>query len=374
MGNSNRSSLTFSSYCYEDNVSRDSVTVEYWDSHGIHDDYRVTSIFTAVFILLLMLIGLPANAIIIVSIIKEKLFKETTHILLLNLVISDFLLCLLVMPFTVVAGFAGGYVFGSSDFTRCQVCLQTGVILTFSSVLSLNIIGLISLDRFIFIKFPLYYEKLVTVPRVIVIIILTWLLSITEAFPPAVGFGEIKYGYSMSSCFINFFTKLKNGIYYGLLVIFLNLIPIVITIVTNIWIACIARKQIRTVYGTQTSISSEHDSDKAMQRRAKRKIMKKQLILIRVFGVIILANIIVWLPVIFLSLIFQAIKKTSIPLGFYVYIYASLVMHAVLHPLIEGCFIPQIKTAFCEVIRLHHCQTQCLSNEQGNQEQYTTNS
>ncbi len=358
MGNSNRSSLTFTSYCYEDNVSRNTVTVEYWDSHGINDDYRVTSTFTAAFMLLLMLIGLLANSLIIVSIIKEKLFKETTHILVLNLAISDFLLCLLVMPFTVVAGFAGGYVFGSSDFTRCQVCLQTGVVLTFFTVLSSNTIGLISLDRFIFIKFPLHYEKLVTVPRVTVTIILTWLLSITEAIPPILGFGEIKYGYSMSSCFLNFFTNLENALYYGLLIIFLNLIPIIVTIVTNIWIACITRKQIKTVYGS--SIGSEQNTDKAMQRKSKRKIMIKQLILLRVFGVIILANIIVWVPVLFPSIVFQAIKKTDIPLGFYVYLYICFVVHSILHPLIEGCFIPQVRTAVHRVLGLHYCQTHCI--------------
>ena len=94
--------------------------------------------------LLFVLIGLPANAVIIVSTLRKSR-KDITRILLLNLAVSDFLVCLLVMPFTVVAGFAGGFIFGNSDYIRCQVC-QTGVIFMILTILSVNILGLISVD------------------------------------------------------------------------------------------------------------------------------------------------------------------------------------------------------------------------------------
>ena len=339
------------------------MTPEYWGTHSISGDYRNSTMVTGALILLFMLIGLPGNTVIIVCIIKQRLFKEVTHLLLLNLAVSDFLLCLLVMPFTVVAGFAGGYVLGGSDYTRCQVCQQTGVILTFTTSLSIKILCLMSLDRFIFIKFPLYYSRWVTLRKVIIAIILAWLLSSIEALPPVFGFGLIKYGYATSSCYISFFTKASFGIEYTLLLVAISTIVVIVTIVTNIWIACITRKQIWGVYGSQLTSSKEENKNQAIKKRTRKKMMKKQMVLIRAFGGILLANIIVWFPMIIFAVVLQVVDKVSIPLGIYVCIYLSLIMHSVVHPLIEAYFIPEIRIAICKALCLHHCKPQnCTKN------------
>ena len=150
MGNSSIGFVVTHS-CKDDNISRSSITPEYWDSAGISEAYKVNSFALAVIMLIFLLIGLPANATIIVTIIYRKLYKETTYILLLNLAISDFLVCLLVLPFQIIAGFAGGYIFGESDYRRCQVC-QAGLILTALTVFSINMLAFMSIDRFVFIK------------------------------------------------------------------------------------------------------------------------------------------------------------------------------------------------------------------------------
>ena len=188
MGNSSISLPDYS--CSDANLSRNSVTPEYWESSSISDDFRANSTATAVIMLILFIVGLPANIIIIVSILYQKLYKETTHILLLNLAISDLLVCLLVMPFTIVTGFAGGFIFGDSDHTRCQVC-QTGLILIVLTSFSVGILAMISVDRFIFIKFPLRYETVVTLPRITIAIIVTLLFSILHSILPLFGFGEL---------------------------------------------------------------------------------------------------------------------------------------------------------------------------------------
>ena len=138
MGNST-SILSIS--CNVENLSRNSVTPEYWDSASISGEFSANSTAIAVILLLFLLVGLPANVVIIVSILHQKLYKEATHILLLNLAISDLLFCVLIIPINVTAGFAGGYIFGGSDYVRCQVC-KTGVIFTALSVFSVNILGL----------------------------------------------------------------------------------------------------------------------------------------------------------------------------------------------------------------------------------------
>lgn len=357
MGNSSTSALPKYSCYGDDYLSRNSVTPEFWDTHNISDAFRITSLIQAVIILLFLIIGLPSNAIIILSIIWQKLYKETTHILLLNLVISDLLVCLLVMPTTIIAGFSGGFIFGDSDYVRCQVC-QTGLIFTGLTVLSVNILGLISLDRFIFIKFPFKYNKYVTVPRVIIIVIAVWLISILEAVMPLFKFGEVKYAYSMSSCVTTFTGKVVNK-YYSVSLVVLNLVPIIVIIVTNIWIACLVKKQIRKVYMTRKTLSNKLDVIKynnEIRKKVHKTRNKKQLVLIRAFGAILVTNLIVWTPLVISTLLLQIVDEDTIPIGMYTLVYVCLMVHSVVHPLIEGCLISEIKMTFKKICGVTLCE------------------
>ena len=349
MGNSSTSFLPDYS-CLDSNLSRNSVTPQYWDSHSISEDFRISSLLSATAILLFLLVGLPSNVIIIISIIQQMLYKGTTHLLLLNLAISDFLVCLLVMPFITITGFAGSFIFGESDYIRCQLC-QTGVILTILYIFSLNILCLISIDRFIFVKFPLRYEVWVTKCRVMTAVVLMWLLAIAEGILPVFGVGEIKYGYTLLACTVRLegVTHVISNRSYGALLLILQVIPIIVIIITNIWIACIARDQIKKIYRTRRSFGNPKDLqeyNRSIRQHIHKRRNKKQLVLIRTFGAILIANFVVWMPIMVLVVILVVVDSDSIPLGFYTLAFPLLLMHSALHPLIEGCFIPEIKATF----------------------------
>ena len=365
MGNSSTahlsSSLLYS--CVGDaNLSRNSVTPEYWDTSSINNDYKNSGLAIAIILLVCSLIGLPANAIIIVTIILRRLYKETTHILLVNLAISDFLVCLLVMPQTIVSGFAGGYVFGSSDYVRCQVC-QMGLIMTNLTLFSVYILGLMSVDRFIFIKFPLNYERYITVPRVIASVVLAWVLSISVAVLPFSGFGEIRYAHVLSACFSSF---VGRSFIYMMFIVMLALIPVTVIIITNIWISCIVCKQIREVYRVRKTLSSSEErraQHEQMRKRIVKKKNAKQLKLIRVFGAILIATFVVWLPFVLNVVVVLTVDLSKVPLGWYVFIYICINLHAVLHPLIEGCLIPEIKLTFMKVLGISLCLKVCKKED-----------
>ena len=356
MGNSTTSHLQAYT-CLDPNLSRDSVTFEFWDSSNVNGDIKKGVLAIAVIVLVFSLIGLPGNAIIILSIIHKKLYKETTHILLLNLAISDFLLCLLVMPFIIVTGFAGGYIFGDSDYTRCQVC-QSGLIVTALTIVSVYILGLLSVDRFIFIKFPLRYGRYVTVPRVIVSVLIMWVIAISVAVLPYSTLGEVGYSRVAATCAVIFVRRSLNT-YYALLLVAVNIIPVVVTIVANIWIACIVRKQIRKLFKLDKSLSGEQKAHNAMQEQLRKRKNKRQLTLIRVFGAILIANLVVWLPLVICTLLLQGIDYNSIPLTMYIFVYLCLLIHPVIHPLIEGSLIPEIKSVFKTLLGVSLCQKLC---------------
>ena len=340
MGNS--SSASFPQYiCFAENLSRNSVTPEYWTPPS---EFRDVSLATGVVMLLFCLIGLPSNFIIIVSILKQKLYKLPTHILLLNLVISDFLLCFLYMPFTVIASFAGSYIFGSSDYTRCRLC-EGGLIFTALTFFSVWTLGLISVDRFIYIKFPFSYEKTVTKVRTVITVIVVWLLSIFVALLPLAGFGQIIFSYTLETCLVNLFgeTPLTRNINYMIFLIALGVIPVIIIVITNIWIVYIARKQIRKVY----DLTSREDN---RERKQIQKVKnKKQVALLKVFGGILIANFITWTPVIIYSVVSIVVSGDNVPLWVLVFVFGTFIMHSVLHPFVEGIFIPDIRNTFKKV-------------------------
>lgn len=354
MGNSSIGSMSRNVQCFDPNLSRNSVASEFWDVQAISTAYRDNSIATAVIMLLFILVGLPSNIIIIVSIIQQKLYRETTHILLLNLAISDTLVCLLVMPPMIVTGFAGGYIFGDSDYVRCQVC-KTGIIFVALTVFAVNILGVITLDRFIVIKFPLRHDNFVTVPRVIIIVIFLWMLSIFEAVLPLFGFGEITFAFSLTACSVNLYGegKLTSNINYMILLVGLALIPLVIIIVFNIWLACLVSKQIKIVYRTRRSFGNKEELrqyNEGLRKQIHKKKNRKQMVLVRAFGAILLSTVIVWAPLVFHTVI--SIFVDSFPLGIFSFVFISFLTHSVLHSLMEACFIPEIKMTFKKVLGL----------------------
>ena len=169
--------------CVAENLSRHLITSGYWQ---VGPSLATWGIISALSQLLFLLIGLPSNFLIILYIVLKKLYQQSTYLLLVSLAISDVLMCVVVLPLTVVAGFAGEFVFGNSDYVRCKVC-QTGVCVVASTLSSLHIIALMSLDRFIFIKYPLRYYNIVTPGRTAILIITVCLFSCLIAIPPLFG-------------------------------------------------------------------------------------------------------------------------------------------------------------------------------------------
>ena len=341
--------------CTDANLSEDSLTSVYWDTANISSELKITSIVMATILLLFLIIGLPSNVILIISIICKHL-KQPTHILLLNLAISDVLVCSIFIPFGIVSGYAGGFVLGSNDRLRCQVCQFNGFVFSAVTIASLNTLGLISIDRFVYFKYPLSYHRYVTATKTVFVILLVWLFSAVQSILPLFGFGTIRYTYSTCSCMVYLYgrTHITKNVYYMLLLVLLGLFPVITMVVTNVWIIIIVRKQIKKLYKTRRSFGNKGEL-KNHQQSLKKEISKtknkKQLALFRAFGMILIANGITWVPVIILTIIYlTANQDDDVPFGFIIFTFLSFISHSVLHPIIEGCLIPEIKTSFKKVL------------------------
>lgn len=333
--------------CFDANLSRDSLTIEFWRSRDISDSFRNTGIVIGTVMLLFFLIGLPSNVVIIVSILLHKLYRQPTLFLLLSLALADLLACCLVMPPTIITGLVGEYVFGESDHVRCSVC-QTGVISIMLALVNLHILSLLSLDRFVLIKFPLRYGKLVTVKGAIIAVICVWLLSILLSMLPLFGFGEIYYDHPTFTCTAQFDgdTHITKNINFLILVLAEVTLPFLILIITNTWIVFIAQKHIREVYSIKQNImgaEKQLEYSQTLQSKLHHRKNKKQLQLLRVFGSILISNFITWTPLLVRIIEAYVTGSDNTSLWSNSIVILSINSHSVIHPLIQASLIPEIR-------------------------------
>ena len=320
-------------------MSGNGTTDEVWEL----GEYRTNGIVLAVFQTIFLLIGLPWNLMVIVTIIKEKLYKEPTIVLLLNLVILDILMLVVVIPLNIVIGAAGEYILGDSDAARCGSC-QYGFLTTFFPLMSIYTVAMMALDRFIYLYKPLRYEKWITIPRILIVLLVTWVvIIIIAALPLMVDFGDIVFIRQVSSCIVRF----AEERFYFRMVIMLFCPPLVLLILCNIGVIYIVQKNIREVYATNKTMNSE---DKEFNEKNKKKRLKKNLHLVRVFGALLLSNILSWLPIIIITFISLFTPLENLPTFIVVASFLLFNSQITIHPILESRFISSVRKPLKKMI------------------------
>lgn len=331
--------------CNDENLSSTEVTPERWKTTT---PGSATAI--AVVLLIFMLVSIPANTLIIVVMIWKKLYRQPTHILLLNLTINDLLHSVTYMLLNFISAVTGEFIFGNSDVTRCYVC-KTGVLFIIFANFNLHILALISIDRFLFIKLPFQYNRLVNTKTTIVAVVLTWAFSVLISLPPLFQFGEIRFTSIISMCSLYFLgeTDLTMNVYYEVFAIVEGLcIPVAIIIFTNVWVICIVRKQFKKIYRTRQTMEEKGNIARyrsGLKNKLNKSKNRRQLRLVKIYLAILISNLLTWTPNIANTIaIFVFIKTGSFaPIGFFASNYLFFLSQVVLHPIIQTWLIPDIR-------------------------------
>ena len=340
------------------NLSSDFITSSLW---SLEEDSTDTNRFLVTIIYLIFLvIGLPWNAAVIISIFRKRLYREPTMMLILNLTVSNLLTCALILPFAIITGIAGEFIYGASDRARCQIC-QLGVIYSILTLASLDTLALISVDRFLYITQPLRYQKIVTSRTTIVAVILVWIFSILVSIPPLFKFGAIEFSRFTLTCTIAFRGSgvVKNTFYLIFLVV-VSLPAIAVLIITNVWLLYYTQKVIQRKYKNLR----EGASLSKLRENIKKEYNKKQLNLMTVFFAIFITNIITWLPAIVILIARAAYEPTpTTSLNLRIYLtslpFLSFLSQAVVHPILQVFLIKRIKEQV--LAPLYACQKRCCS-------------
>ena len=326
-------------------VSSDSLTPFRWttaveeDSSGLPNGY-----FCAAIVLLYLLLGTPWNGFVILIIILKRLYKASPSIiLLLNLVVSNFLVSVTVFPFIIVTGFSGEFIFGSTDAVRCGVCWLGALNVTLPLV-SLTTLALLSVDRLLYLKKPFVYNTIVTPKRMLFANVLVWIVFIGISIPPFFGFGTIQFTYVVSSCvpFVVGNSPLAPNFYYAMLIAAVAFIPMVTLIVMYVWIVCLTRKHLLRKAEYYIAACTSCTLEQA-RRQADKENMRKQFRMVQLFGAIFTANLVTWVPMFGLVVTGAITGVGKIPTVVFSIAYLAFLSEIVIHPLLEAMLIREIR-------------------------------
>ncbi len=302
------------------------------------EDFVIRLIQIITFICLV--IGFFWNALVAGILLKEKLYKNPTYLILLNLTIVDILCCLLALLVYVVFIGASEFIFGDSDLVRCHFCrLRVMVGLTLNLV-SFSYLAMMSMDRFVYLKYPLKYFKIVNVKVVIVSLAASWAVSLLATFPLLVNFGVVR-NFRTLFCWID----IPMSGDYAALYLTVSGPMFIFIIIANILSLRIAWRKIKV----RTDINSNHrqppgnhteTANSSEGCKVQYQQYKDQVGVSIVFGGVVAATTVFWVAITIMVIAAYSVgedKLEHLTAGIILLEYTLPIVHS----LIETCLIPK---------------------------------
>lgn len=185
-------------------------------------------------ILLLHIVALIWNSLVGILIIKNRLYKKPSYMILLHLVAVDILWCSASILVEVISTGFGEYVFGASDYERCYFCKAYNSLIFSITLVSVFSLVFMSLDRLIYTKWPLRYFKIVTLRNTLILLVLFWLISLLFCFPLIIDFGKVRI-FECLSCKLD----ISGSVPYLAVMSTLSTTMAFFMVVMNVWIITI---------------------------------------------------------------------------------------------------------------------------------------
>ena len=308
-----------------------------WQGYNNTSSARITTI---VFLALTIVIAIQCNILVIGKIVKKYLFRQPTFLIFLNLLIISMLICIIhLTPFALVTSIAGEFILGSTDFIRCVVCSVDGLILIFLSIEMISSFLLISVDRFLYLFKPFRHSSIVTVKRTIIAILLTWIHALAFSIPPSLGFGGFTLGVKgIPVCVPYILDETGKMNDYWWLLIFSVLLPFfLLGVTTNGSSFFIILRNLRKnhhrlkIWSTARTNAGERYSS----------IYRQQIILFQMFGSLLIANILIYIPVI--AYVITIVNTGRDYLEFLTFVHIAFNSQAVVHPVLQVLFLKEIR-------------------------------
>ncbi|XP_057713565.1 vertebrate ancient opsin-like [Corythoichthys intestinalis] len=193
--------------------------------------------------------GLMNNLLVLVLYYRYKILRSPINLLLMNISISDLLVCVLGTPFSFAASTQGRWLIGTKG------CVWYGFANSLFGIVSLISLAVLSYERYSTMMTPTEADSS-NYCKICLGISLSWVYSLIWTLPPL--FGWSRYGPEGpgTTCSVNWKAKTANNISYIIcLFIFCLIVPLLVIVFCYGKLLC----AIRQVRGVNVSMSRKRE-------------------------------------------------------------------------------------------------------------------
>ncbi|XP_067851962.1 trace amine-associated receptor 1-like [Heptranchias perlo] len=301
--------------------------------------------------LAIIIVGtLLGNLLVIASIAYFTKLQTPTNAFILSLAAADFLVGIIVMPFSMVKVVFGWY-FGK---TFCKIHTVMDVMLCTSSIMNLSCI---SFDRFYAVCYPLKYRFRMSQKRVTVLLLICWILPALVSLVPLLlnlhlkGLEGILPQPDPHGCV--FIVNVPYALSASVIAFYL---PMLVMLVAYGKIFQVARIQARQIDTIENGFHGRNT-----ERTRQSSSMKKERKAAKTLGIIIGCFLLCWLPFFTTNIIDPLIGYQAHPILLEVLLWLGYV-NSTFNPLLYAFFNKSFRRAFGMIIGCQVFTTDCQNN------------
>uniref|UniRef100_A0A3P9PQW5 Adrenoceptor alpha 1B n=1 Tax=Poecilia reticulata TaxID=8081 RepID=A0A3P9PQW5_POERE len=131
-----------------------------------------------------IMFAIVGNILVILSVVCNRHLRTPTNYFIINLAMADLLLGTTVLPVSATLEVLGYWVFGR---IFCDIWAAVDVLCCTASIMSLCVI---SIDRYVGVRYPLQYPMVVTRRRALMAMLGVWILALVISIGPLLGWKQ----------------------------------------------------------------------------------------------------------------------------------------------------------------------------------------
>lgn len=232
-------------------MSSNSTDGEELTNHTSEEDDAVIVTESIAIIIIAVLVCL-GNLVITVTLYKKSYLLTLSNKFVFSLTLSNCLLSVLVLPFVVTSSIRRTWIFG---VVWCNFSALLYMLISSASMLTL---GLIAIDRYYAVLYPMIYPMKITGNRAVFAIVYVWLHSLIGCLPPLFGWSSLEFDHFKWMCVAAWH---KNVGYTAFWQIWCALLPFLVMVLCYGFIFRVARIKARKVH-CGTVVIVQEDSQK----------------------------------------------------------------------------------------------------------------
>ncbi|XP_069048193.1 5-hydroxytryptamine receptor 4 [Lepisosteus oculatus] len=307
---------------------------------------RSSRIILYIFIIAGIICTVFGNFLVVLSIAYFKQLQSPTNSFVMSLAVADFLVGLIVMPYSMIRTIEGCWYFGP---VFCEIHSSLDVMLCTASIFHLSCIAF---DRYYAVCNPLVYGFKMSKTRVTLLIITCWVVPLLISFAPIL-LGLHKLGIE---------TKLPHDVCYFLVnqvyaitasfVAFY--LPMFIMLVAYWKIYKAAKRQAMQINAVENQMTIQNGAVNSTKKQKQRNSMKRERKAAKTLGIIMGAFLIFWLPFFTTNVIDPFIEYQTDMVIWEVFLWLGYV-NSSLNPFLYGFFNRSFRRAFFMIIGCKIC-------------------